>query len=198
MDKVYTVLGSSNHYGERENNDFYATSKSSVEALFPLLEKHRIQLNGIAIEPSVGNGNILQVLSEHYTGEYFPFLAYDIVDRGWPNTTIIDWMQVKELPNEEKFIIGNPPYSLAMEHIKHGLDLLNNGEYSIHLLKIQFLEGQKRRKFFEEYPPKFIFVFSERQNCYKNNIEIGNSSAICYCWYVWEKGFKGNPTIDWI
>ena len=85
-----------------------------------------------------------------------------------------------------------------MEHIKHGLDLLNNGEYSIHLLKIQFLEGQKRRKFFEEYPPKFIFVFSERQNCYKNNIEIGSSSAICYCWYVWEKGFKGNPTIDWI
>ena len=196
----FVTLGASNHSrtGERQTEDFYATSISTIESLFPILEKHNIKLNGICIEPSVGNGNIISTVKNHCEEEYFPYLAFDIVDRGYPNTIVKDWMAVDSLPNEEKFIIGNPPYALALEHIKHGLDLLNTGEYSIHLLKIQFLEGKKRRNFFNEHPPKFIFVFSERQNCFKNNIDDGGSSAICYAWYVWEKGFKGYPTLDWI
>lgn len=24
------------------------------------------------------------------------------------------------------------------------------------------------------------------------------SSAICYAWFVWEKGYKGKPEIEWI
>ena len=24
------------------------------------------------------------------------------------------------------------------------------------------------------------------------------SGAIAYAWFVWEKGYKGKPTIDWI
>ena len=24
-----------------------------------------------------------------------------------------------------------------------------------------------------------------------------STSAVCYCWFVWEKGFKGNPVIKW-
>lgn len=190
-------LGASNIYGERQSEDFYATSISTVEKLLPMLLKHNINIKGLAIEPSVGSGNVLNGLMKHYNGD-FKYLAFDIIDRGFPNTIVQDWLTVKELPNEQKFIIGNPPYKYALEHIAHGIDLLNDGEYSIQLLKIQFLEGQKRKSFFMKNPPKFVFVFSERQNCYKNNIDLGTSSAICYCWYVWQKGFNGYPTIDWI
>lgn len=35
-------------------------------------------------------------------------------------------------------------------------------------LKIQFLEGKKRNKFFKKYPPKYIYVNSSRQNCARN------------------------------
>jgi len=24
------------------------------------------------------------------------------------------------------------------------------------------------------------------------------SNAVCYCWYVWQKGYMGEPRIRWI
>ena len=65
------------------------------------------------------------------------------------------------------------------------------------LLKIQFLETKKRRELFNKYPPKYIYVFSERIECGKNGIFTGGS-AICFAWYVWEKDFKGDTIIKWI
>lgn len=67
------------------------------------------------------------------------------------------------------------------------------------LLKLTFLEGQKRKQFFLKNPPKKIYVFSKRITCAMNGeFENYPSSAIAYAWYIWEKGYKGKPTIDWI
>lgn len=66
-------------------------------------------------------------------------------------------------------------------------------------LKIQFLEGQARKKLFEKYPPKYVYVNSKRQLCAMNGkFEKYNATAICYCWFIWEKGWKGEPVIRWI
>ena len=66
-------------------------------------------------------------------------------------------------------------------------------------LKIQFLEGQERYKFFKENPPKKIYVASKRLNCAKDgDFDKYKSSAVCYAWFVWQKGYKGSPEIDWI
>lgn len=70
-------------------------------------------------------------------------------------------------------------------------------------LKIQFLEGKSRYNLFMNYPPKFVYVHSTRQVCAPNGEFIGENgkkigSAVCYAWYIWEKGFKGNTTIRWI
>ena len=56
----------------------------------------------------------------------------------------------------------------------------------------------KLYELFKEYPPKRVYVFVNRVNCGKNGVFGKESSAVCYCWFVWEKGFKGKPTIDWI
>ena len=66
-------------------------------------------------------------------------------------------------------------------------------------LKIQFLEGQARRKLFEKSPPKYVYVNSKRQICYINgDMSKKMSSASCYCWFIWQKGWKGDPSIRWI
>jgi hypothetical protein len=66
-------------------------------------------------------------------------------------------------------------------------------------LKLTFLEGQARKKMFEKYPPKRIYVFSSRVKCAKNGeFERMGSSAVCYAWFIWEKGFKGHPIIKWV
>lgn len=66
-------------------------------------------------------------------------------------------------------------------------------------LKLQFLEGQARKKTFEKYPPKTIYVFSKRVICAMNgNFDQYKSSAVAYAWFVWEKGYRGSPCVKWI
>ena len=42
------------------------------------------------------------------------------------------------------------------------------GQDEAMLLKLQFLEGKKRKKFFKKHPPKIVYVHSERIMCAKN------------------------------
>ena len=68
-------------------------------------------------------------------------------------------------------------------------------------LKLQFLEGKKRRELFKKYPPKTIWVSSSRIMCAKNGdfetmIE-GGGRGVAYGWYCWEKGYKGDTTLKW-
>lgn len=67
-------------------------------------------------------------------------------------------------------------------------------------LKLIFLEGKDRYdKLFSIHPPKRIHVFTKRLTCARNG-KFNNyeSSAVCYAWFIWEKGYKGQPVIDWI
>lgn len=70
-------------------------------------------------------------------------------------------------------------------------------------LKLSFLEGQARYSFYKTNPPKYVYVFSERVACAKNGDFYSDSgkkigSAVAYAWYVWQKGFTGDPVIKWI
>lgn len=66
-------------------------------------------------------------------------------------------------------------------------------------LKLQFLEGKQRKELFKKYPPKVVYVSSSRLICAKNgDFSEYKSSAVAYAWFVWEKGFKGDPIIKWI
>ena len=63
------------------------------------------------------------------------------------------------------------------------------------------MEGKSRRKLFEKYPPKTIWVSSSRIMCAKNGdfdeMIAGGGSAVAYAWYVWEKGYKGDTILKW-
>ena len=47
-----------------------------------------------------------------------------------------------------------------------------------------------------------MYVSSSRLKCAKNGdfdtVEQGTNNAIAYAWYVWGKGFTGDPIIKWI
>lgn len=126
----------------------------------------------------------------------YKVIAMDIADRGYPDTIVQDFFLHNK--NDRADIITNPPYSLATEFVKHSLDISPTGTKVAMFLKIQFLESKKRYELFQEYPPKRIYVFVSRINCGKNGVFTKEASAVCYAWFVWEKGFIGKPTIDWI
>lgn len=192
---IYRILGSSNHSeSERVKDDFYTTPKIAVDKLFLELEKLKIKLPKIIIEPSVGTGSIAIPFCE----KGHSIIGFDIIDRGFPNTNIFDWLTVSRPDIDNLAIVANFPYNKIQEHTEHSLSVLKDGEYLIELAKIQFLEGKARREMFNKNPPKYVLVFSERIKCLANGENTGGSSAICFCWYIFQKGFKGMPQVDWL
>lgn len=67
-------------------------------------------------------------------------------------------------------------------------------------LKLTFLETQKRKQLFLQHPPKTIYVSSSRLGCSQTgqfNSDGNTVSAVAYCWFIWEKGYKGDTVIKW-
>lgn len=191
---IYKTIGASSHAdGEREKHDYYATEPKAVEVLLA-----QEGFSPYVWECACGEGHISQVL----TNAGYRVKNSDIVDRGLVGTEIIDFLQVKKedvksgVPMD---IITNPPYKYAKEFVEKALDISMDGTKIAMFLKLTFLEGQARRKLFLKAPPKTVYVFSGRVKCAKNgNFDEIGSSAVAYAWFVWEKGFKGNPTIRWV
>jgi len=182
---TFATLGASSHSEhEREINDYYATDPIVIK---PLIE--RVKLTQTVWECACGEGHLSKEL------EKFGYLVIstDIIDRGYG--TVVDFL--KETKSSNCDIVTNPPYKYAKEFIEKALQLSSDGIKICMFLKLTFLEGQGRYKFFKQNPPKYVYVFSRRAQCGLNGVFRG-SSAACYAWFVWEKGNKNNPIIDWI
>ncbi len=195
-----SVLGARNFALEdREKNDYYATDPNSLKIFLKRLKEDKIDLNKNILECSCGEGHLSEVLLENG----YAVTNIDIVDRGYNK----NFMQTDFLKIDTTFygdILTNPPYKYAKEFVEHSMEILNDNSYCVMFLKLQFLEGKARRKLFEKFPPKYIYVFSERQRCAMNGDfnkyeNVGNNhGAVAYCWFIWQKGFKGEPIIRWI
>lgn len=166
--------------GNREENDFYPTPDNATKELLKL-----ININGVIWECACGDGAISKLLPQEN------LISTDLIYRGYGEGDI-DFLKTNK---SVEWIITNPPYGLATEFAIHSLECANNVAL---LLKIQFLEGASRHKFFMEHPPKSVNVFSRRLKIYKNGINTGASSMMCFAWFIWEKGFNGSPIINWI
>lgn len=188
---TFAQLGASNHTDtEREINDFYATDPHTLKIFLDKLKEDNIQLHNLIWECACGQGHLSKVLEEEHN-----VLSTDLVDRGYGK--IADFLQAPK--GWKGDILTNPPYKYAKEFVEKSLDILEYGRYGIFLLKIQFLEGQDRWKLFKEHPPKYVYVNSKRQTCYINgDMSKKMSSASCYCWFIWQKGWYGETKIRWI
>ena len=120
-----------------------------------------------------------------------------MIYRGYGSTEPHDFLH--EGTSFDGDIVTNPPYKYASEFVQKAIETVADGHKVAMLLKLLFLESKGRKALFERYPPIRIHVFSERIPCALNgDFEHITSSAVCYAWFVWEKGFTGNPQIDWI
>lgn len=190
---VFTTHGASNHSDtEREVHDYYATPPIATELLCGLET-----FSQDILEPCCGEGHIAKVLEAHgYNVE-----SFDLIDRGFGKGGV-DFLHYNEVVAKD--IISNPPYCEAAEFVEHAMDIVTDGHKVVMFLKLTFLEGQGRRSLFAKYPPKTIYVSVSRLGCAKNgefktdkNGNLKADSAVAYCWFVWEKGFKGSPEIRW-
>lgn len=174
--RALSIVGSSDR---RNSMDFYATPDYVTLALL-----EREEFGDRILEPACGDGAISKLLKGTIT-------SMDVIDRGCG--TVQDYFTY--IP-EESFdaVITNPPYSLALRFVEKALsDVKEYGKVAM-LLKLVFLEGEERRKFFQKSPPKKVLVFSKRLVFSGQT----NTSMLCFAWFIWEKGFKGKTTIEWV
>lgn len=118
----------------REQHDFYATDPLAVELLLQEEKfSHKIW------ECACGAGHISRVLEQHG----YEVLSTDLYDRGFGEAG------VDFLDSNKKFdgdIVSNPPYSEAEKFVRKALDTVPAGGKVAMLLRLLFLEGQKKEK----------------------------------------------------
>ena len=186
-DKTYVCLGARNYAKtDRHKEDFYATEPKATKLLCDVE-----QFNNKILEPCCGQGHMSEVLKSNG----YSVTSYDLVDRGYGD--IKDFFSLTHWDGD---IITNPPYKNVLSYVKHAIDIVDNGSKVAMLLKVLFLEGKERGKYMLENPPKYIYVFSGRIKCAINGDfdAINNGGALAFAWFVWEKGFKGEPKVRWL
>lgn len=185
---MFKTIGASNHAThDRQAEDYYATEPKATEWLCKLES-----FKGPILEPSCGEGHIAKILMAHgYEVE-----CRDLVDRGF-GTSGKDFLAIDNTTWQGD-IITNPPYKFALEFVRKALAIIPDGHKVAMFLKIQFLEGKARRKLFDSTPPKTVWVSSSRLKCAMNGdfLAVG-SSASCYAWFIFEKGYQGDTVVKW-
>lgn len=201
MSKKYlsgTKLAGDNPERGRVDNDYYATPFSATKAILDRIDLH----NDTILEPAAGEGHIVKILKEYYPNN--TIIANDLVERKSRFNIQINWnIDFLTFNPSNKFdtVITNPPFSIAQQFIEKALTIANH--YVIIFAKIQLLEGNDRRKMFEQFPPRYVYVFSKRVNPLRNGEEFNENgkpwaSTMCFAWFVWEVGYNGDTIVKWI
>lgn len=185
---VMATLNASNHSeADRADHDYYATPRKAVTELMRI-EKFTNPI----WECASGEDHIAKVLRD---GGYTVFSS-DIVDR--IGNEVFDFLNDDHSFGWHGDIVTNPPFAKATEFIEKAISTIDDGRKIAFFLRVQFLEGVKRREFFERHPPRRVWVASRNLRCAKNgDFTNATGNASTYCWFVWEKGFQGKPEIGW-
>lgn len=190
-ESIYKMIGASNHTEkERQKEEYYATDPISVELLLDLET-----FNKDVWECACGEKHMSNVLEKRgYNVRSSDIIKRcdDIEEYDFLNNENVEW---------KGDIITNPPYKYAEEFVYKALQIIPTGNKVAMFLRLQFLEGKKRKQLFTNFPPTKVLISSSRILCAKNGdferMKQGGGSAVAYAWIIWEKGYQGDPIIKW-
>ena len=171
---------SCNNTGKRKKSDYYETPYSITNHIL-----NREQLILPILEPACGSGAIVKVLHEN---GYYP-TYYDIDKNFFTETAKFET------------VITNPPYSQAFEFTKKAKEIATSK--IMFLLPLSYLHGKKRLDYIysdNKFPLKCIYVFCRYPMLGEKLRQDGkyNTGMMVYAWFVWDKGYEGEPIIRWI
>lgn len=171
--------------------DYYATPPEEIPILLKALKENGIILSSRILEPACGNGSISKVLER--LG--YRVFSYDLMDRGYGKPGYDYLLRTKPFRGD---ILTNPPFSHSQEFIEKSLELIENGNLAIFLVKLNYLSGQRRSILYRLNPPRLVLVYSYRIGCGKGGDFSRVVKGMDYCWIVFQKGYRGKTTLDWI
>jgi hypothetical protein len=174
-----------NHCGPRTQRgaEEYLTPARAVEALLAVesLPHHLLEPCGPM------DSELVRTLEAHGHA----VTAFDLVRDG------INFLDVTELPPGVECGLTNPPFSLAVDIVRHGLTLVPK---FIVLERIQWLETRKRADLFKTGRLARVHVFSDRVPRMHQVGWTGNKSspAMVLAWFVFERHHCGEHTLHFL
>lgn len=178
-------MSSTGRGGERHPDDFYATPAWAVRSILPHLD-----LTGSILEPSAGDGAIVKVL----LGAGVSPACIRAVELDAERAAVVPCRTecadfLGRFPAEPVYqpdlILGNPPFSLALEFIEEALRVAGGRGTVCFILRLAFLESQKRAAFHRAHPAD-LFVLPRRPSFTGKGVD-----SAAYAWFVWGPGRGG-------
>lgn len=118
----------------------------------------------------------------------------DEISKTYTNYWHDDFLKWKA-PYGYDLIMGNPPYNQAHEFVDKCLSLLNRNGQLVFLLRLAMLESQKRYKTWWTHSPIKKVIVSPKRISFTGD---GRSDDTAYAVFVWQNGWDGAVTLDWM
>lgn len=184
----------------RHDFDFYPTPVNLCErGLQHLVDFDPIYAN--VLDPGAGTGVWGDAYRNLYgdSGVLTGVEIRDVVpnsnyDGGWIHR---DYLTLEQDGHEQFFdlVMGNPPYKYAQKFIELAHAMLKPEGQLVFLLRLSFLEGQKRAKnFWPFYRPRKILVLDGRPSFSGD----GGTDEAAYGLFYWKRNYIGNTELDWL
>lgn len=181
-------MSATNRGAKRTESDFYATPLETVYSFLDVYDG--IKETDSILEPSAGNGNIIQALRDRGFKNHIDAIELREEERynllGKADRVGIFNFLTESVPYRYDVIIGNPPYSLAREFVDKSLTLLNPGGRLIFLLRTAFLESKKRFMWWQDRLPSGLYTLHNRPS-----FTGKGTDATSYSFFVWDLSGTG-------
>lgn len=178
---------------KRSTEDWYVEEAWAVEGLLD-----RIRFAGGIWDPACGMGTILKVAE----GRGHNVRGSDLVFRGWRGSGNQDFLEYTPVTSGgADNIICNPPYKLDVEFVNHALTM---ARFKVAmLLRLGFLAGQERGRWFPNTPLACVLVSSARINMPPGHLLADpdfkrEGGEVDFCWFVWDHDWDGDPVVKFM
>lgn len=183
-------MSSTNRGYDRHKSDYYVTPHKPIKdfiTAFLIQEPDAIRGKNI-LDPCAGGDKHNVMSYPTVISKFSPnsIQTYDIRKDSLANKKV-DYLKYNVKPNYYDVIFSNPPFCIAEDFIRKGLNDVKMGGFVIMLLRLNFFGSKKRKPLFIEYMPKYHFIHSERISFITT--EKSKTDSIEYAHFVWQKGY---------
>jgi len=172
-------MSSTGRSNVRRIDDMYETPAWATKLILPKIDLSKVHS---ILEPAAGGGAIARLINT--TG---PTHLVEINDfwcetlkKLYPQTVVFNMnFLLFTTANRYDLIITNPPFTIAQEFVEKALSLRSETGLVVMLLRLSFLESQKRVAFHRKHPSA-VYVLPKRPSF------TGTGTDSCaYAWFVW-------------
>jgi hypothetical protein len=180
---------------KRHKNDLYRTPPIATY----LLCKYSNPPKKI-VEPCAGYGNIaVELIRNGHDVNCFDLNSYPEA-----MLSIKTGQSALDIPKQSDYdgLITNPPYKNNFPKLLTEKAIAEY-DYTALLLRLTFLEGTRRKKLFDKFPPSEIIFFSDRIRFDSDKVEPVEKSEqvggmICHAWFIWKKNESTATKLTWV